>query len=127
MEICFHQCLNNINIFHVFIRRWPQNIQDVDNLEQRVIYIQCHNVHHKFYIFVMKPCQDLDFSESALAVGLMFKGSDLLYRHLSSSWIVGIYSRATENTQYNTESKASYTLTYQTIPYAPSPMYVSPE
>lgn len=34
MEICFHQCLYNVNIFHVFIGSWAQNIQDINYLER---------------------------------------------------------------------------------------------
>ena len=40
------------------------------------------------HILMMKACQDLDFSEGALTVGLMFKRADLLYCNLGHSLVV---------------------------------------
>ena len=40
------------------------------------------------HILVVKACQDLDFPEGALTVGLVFKRTDLLYCNLGHTLVV---------------------------------------
>ena len=64
IQIGFHQALNDVDISHLVNGSGPNDVPNIDD------------------IFMAESREDLDFPQSSLAIGLVFKRTDFLYSHL---------------------------------------------
>ena len=64
IQIGFHQALNDVDISHLVNGSGPNDVSNIDD------------------IFMAESREDLDFPQSSLAIGLVFKRTDFLYSHL---------------------------------------------
>jgi hypothetical protein len=89
VKIGLHECLYNVDILHVIVGRRAKNVKDINDL---MATDQTHDKYHQHdfgtYVFVMKSCQNFDFPQSSLTVGLMLKGTNLLDGNLLSRLII---------------------------------------
>ena len=64
IQIGFHQALNDVDISHLVNGSGSDDVPNVDD------------------VFMAESRKDLDFPQSSLAIGLVFKRTDFLYSHL---------------------------------------------
>ena len=64
IQIGFHQALNDVDVSHLVNGSGPDDVPNVDD------------------VFMAESREDLDFPQSSLAIGLVFKRTDFLYSHL---------------------------------------------
>ena len=60
VQICLHQTLHNVDVSQTLHVNRSEDVSDIDD------------------VLVLEPVEDLDFSQSSLAVSLVLEGADLL-------------------------------------------------
>ena len=64
IQIGFHQALHDVDVSHLVNGSGSDDVPNVDD------------------VFMAESREDLDFPQSSLAIGLVFKRTDFLYSHL---------------------------------------------
>ena len=70
VEICFHETLHNVDVFHEFHALRSQDVSDVND------------------VLMVESGQDLDLPERSLTISLMFERRYLLNRNFGLSLVI---------------------------------------